>query len=346
MTLPVVFDPGAVTPQWLTLALAKGGITCRVTGFEASAIGNGMLGEIVRFVLEGDGVPDSVIGKFPSRDPVSRLSSEQLQIYVREVFFYTTLSKTVDVQTPRVHFADCNDTGNEFVILMEDLAPGAPGDPLVGCDIDQAALALEQLARLQGPRWGDESLRQYPLLGHRTGRGNAPSDATHRFVKAQARFLDRYAGRLTDDCIARVPALGETMGAYESWYTGPLGLVHADYRVDNMLFGGPYPLAVIDWQTLSLDCPMRDASYFLGTCMRTQDRRREERQLLNHYLEVLRSYAVDLSWDDCFACYRHHAPAGLIMAVMATMIVGDTDHSDELFATMARRSNRMTRDLA
>ena len=122
-------------------------------------------------------------------------------------------------------------------------------------------------------------------------------------------------------------------------------LIHIDYRLDNMMFGGPYPLAVVDWQSIALGCPLQDASYFLGTSLAPELRIKEEQQLLKHYLGVLRSYRVDLSFNECFRYYRNYAPAGLIMAVIASMLVGETPRGNDMFMAMATRSSQMCIEL-
>jgi hypothetical protein len=65
-------------------------------------------------------------------------------------------------------------------------------------------------------------------------------------------FIDRYADRLDPELIC----LGERlMPKVEAWMTEhpqAWTVQHGDYRLDNMLFGGPgsrRPLAVVDWQT-------------------------------------------------------------------------------------------------
>jgi len=52
-----------------------------------------------------------------------------------------------------------------------------------------------------------------------------------------------------------------------------------------------------------------------------------------------------LSSDDCWKYYRHYAPAGLIMAVIASMIVGETERGNDMFMAMATRSCDMCSDL-
>ena len=55
------------------------------------------------------------------------------------------------------------------------------------------------------------------------------------------------------------------------------GLVHGDYRLDNMLFGesgADRPLTVVDWQTVTWGPAMTDVAYFLG-CALPDDVRRD-----------------------------------------------------------------------
>ncbi len=292
----------------------------------------------------GDGAPATVVGKFPSADPVSKQTGIQLNNYVREVFFYKTLQSTVDITTPKVFFTDINPETHDFIILMEDLAPGQQGDQLAGCSADEAALAMEELGKLQGPRWGDETLLQYELLG---GRAPSEESAGHQglYQMLEPGFLERYGSRLDSHQQQLVNQVGNRLATYHEIYDGPPGLVHVDYRLDNMMFGGPYPLAVVDWQSITLGCPVADASYFLGTSLPPEIRAAEEKHLLKLYLDVLNSYGVELDADKAFSLYRNYAPGGLIMAVIASMIVGETERGNDMFMAMATRSMQMCDDL-
>ncbi|HEX9530036.1 MAG TPA: phosphotransferase, partial [Acidimicrobiales bacterium] len=124
---------------------------------------------------------------------------------------------------------------------------------------------------------------------------------------------------------------------------------HGDYRLDNMLFGtadGGYPLAVVDWQTVSWGEATADASYFLGAGLLPADRAAHERDLLRVYHEGLGAYGIDgYSWDECWADYRRHAFGGYVMAVVASQLVHDTDRGREMFAVMAERHAAQALDL-
>ena len=344
MAPKLITRPDQVTPEWLTQVLQHAGREGRVDSFDAQSIGTGQVGDNIRFTLSGPGVPASVVGKFASPDPTSKQSGITLQNYIREVFFYDKLRHSVDIQTPDVLFAIADEPTHDFVIVMEDLAPGEQGDQLAGCSIDQAALALEQLAKLQGPRWGDRELLEYPLLNGSMSPAHAEM-VQGLYKTLEPGFQARYTGQLGNEYTKLCTLVGDRLQAYSRFYDGPPVLVHVDYRLDNMMFGGPYPLAVVDWQSIALGCPLADASYFLGTSLAPEIRLKEEQRLLKHYLGVLKSYKVSMNFNKAFSYYRNHAPAGLIMAVIASMIVGETDRGNEMFMVMANRSGQMCLEL-
>ena len=67
-----------------------------------------------------------------------------------------------------------------------------------------------------------------------------------------------------------------------------------------MMFGGPYPLAVVDWESVAYGCGLNDASYFVGTSIEPSARAENDEYLLRQYFDALSSYNVDLSWDECW----------------------------------------------
>ncbi|MDE0273335.1 MAG: phosphotransferase, partial [Gammaproteobacteria bacterium] len=339
---PVLSSPDQVTPADLTAILNQAGLTGTVESVSWQRIGAGQVGQNARFTLSADGtLPKTLVGKFPATDPTSRQTGVLLRNYEREVFFYSALAATVDIRTPAILAIQFDPDTHEFMLLMEDLAPGFQIDQRSECSTDQAALALEELAKLQGPRWGDAALAQQELLVRPpTNPGETPIYNT-----TQQGFTERYADRLSAAELNAVTRFGEAQAAYGN-YEGPQTLIHIDYRLDNMIFGEandspPRPLTVFDWQSIGLGCALNDASYFMGTSLEPEHRAKEERGLLKHYLDVLRSYGVDLSWDACWNLYRRYTPAGLHMAVVASMIVGETERGNDMFMTMAKRSIAM-----
>ena len=123
--------------------------------------------------------------------------------------------------------------------------------------------------------------------------------------------------------------------------------MHQDYRLDNLLFGdgvGAPPVTVVDWQTPALDVGVHDLSYFIGAGLVPDDRRASERLLVEQYHEALDAYGarIDASW--LWEQYRRESFEGLLMAIIASQVVGSSERSEALFTTMAQRHLRQALD--
>ena len=91
---------------------------------------------------------------------------------------------------------------------------------------------------------------------------------------------------------------------------------------------------------------MGDVSYFLGAGPLPGDRRMIERELVAAYAHALRGdYGIEIDDDWAWAQYRREAFSGVIMAVIASQIVGGTKRSEAMFAAMATRHLQHALDL-
>jgi aminoglycoside/choline kinase family phosphotransferase len=305
----------------------------------------------VRFTLAYDteelSAPASVVVKLAAADDTSRATGAALRSYETEVRFYQLVAPTVDISAPRCYFADVDAESEWFTLVLEDLAPAVPGDQLAGCSVDKAALALSQLAKLHTPRWGDRSLAELPWL-HRNTPERVKFGA-ELIAGLMPGFVDRYADELDAELICLGERLMPKIEAWMSEHPQPWTVQHGDYRLDNMLFGGPEsprPLAVVDWQTAIYGPPLADAAYFLGAGLVEEDRRAHERELLREYYQALTAAGIEsYSWEQCWSHYRRFTLAGFLMAVAASMLVEQTPRGDEMFMTMARRHGAHILDL-
>jgi hypothetical protein len=335
----------------LTDVLRTSGVLTRsavVESFEGVAVGTGQMADSVRFVLsyKGDdsGAPRSVVAKFASTDPTSRATGLALRSYEIEVRFYQQVAHTVGIQTARCHFADVDVATGWFTVVLEDLAPAVQGDQLAGCSVDAAALAMDQLARLHAPRWGDRSLADVDWLARNTDEGAQMLAAM--MVPLTAGFVERYADRLSANVSRLVERLGVSVGPWMAGRQEPFAVQHGDYRVDNMLFGDTGTVTTVDWQTVIYGPPLSDAAYFLGASLLADDRRQHEDQLLRAYYDHLVASGVSgFSWDRCREDYRRYTFSGLLMAVAAAMLVERTPRGDDMFMTMASRHGQHILDL-
>ena len=332
--------------RWFTEVLRHAGVLgdAVVTGVERQRIGTGLVGQNVAFSLSYDRptpeAPASVVGKFPSPEPQSRATAKALRLFEREVGFYNEIAETVDIRIPACYLADIDLDSHHFVLLLEDLRPAVQGDQIAGCGLDEAILAMDELAGLHAPRWGDATLADIEWLGQ---YGDAQS---HEVIRSMYQalwpgFTAQYESSLAPDMLALGEAFGASLSDWRRSWTPPCCVTHGDYRLDNMMFGtkeGGYPLATVDWQTVGHGPGILDAAYFIGNGLCVSDRRAQEMGLLKRYHDALRARGVDgYEWERCLGDYKRATLSGVLMTVVASQVVASDDRGNAMFAAMAER---------
>jgi hypothetical protein len=336
--MKVISERDELTASWLGEVLSG-----RVDAVDVEPIGTGQIGSCFRLCLAGGGVPSRLVAKLPAADPAVR--ALLAGVYRTEVLFYREIAGTVSIPTPRCHHAGIDADATAFVLLLDDLSPAAQGDQLAGCSIVQAEQCVLGLAGLHGPRWCDAKLLAIDGLHH-----NTADDATglsEVYGPAVETFIDRFAGRLSGEDQEILRGTVDVIGDWLLARPERFGLVHGDYRLDNLLFlaDGSGAAVTVDWQTLSVGLPARDLSYFLATSLPVADRRVAERRLVGAYHEALltqgvRDYPLELCWDD----YRFALLQGPLITVLGCAYGTPTERGDAMFLTMASRACAAIRD--
>jgi Phosphotransferase enzyme family len=349
---PIADTPKTLTPTWLTAALTTSGLLDggRVVDVTSHPIGTGQMCDCLRLDVGYDrptDAPSTIVAKLPAADETSRATAKSLRSYETEVRFYQHLAPELPIRTPRAYYADIDTESASFVLLLEDLAPARQGDQLGGCSPAQAQIALQELVKLHAWRWSDSTLADIEWLH----RDKATND---QFLAALLPglwegFHDRYASDLPGEVIEAGTVLFSDIEAYLLADSGPLTIIHGDYRLDNLLFDptpGGVPVAVVDWQLCTDGPAMNDVAYFIGAGLRVEDRRSVETDLVRGYHAALTAAGVtDYAWGQCWREYRRGTWSGLIMAVAASMLVERTSRGDQMFLTMADRHSRHALDL-
>lgn len=344
--------PENITAEFFTEVLrANGHPGVRVARFAAEPVGTGQIGRCVRFALEyagdPDGGPRTLVGKFPSQDPLSSGTGVQLRNYAREIFFYRELAARVPIAKPRCYYAEIVGEGPEFALILEDMAPAKQGDQQRGCSPEIARAALAELAKLHGPTWNDARLRGHALIAEPSAEGSV--QGRELYAAMLPAFLARFAPELEPDERAIIEAVAKSNGPPHAYPAAPLALVHIDYRLDNLLIderSSPPRVSVVDWQSLVLGSPLSDVAYFLGASLLPEVRRPIERELVRAYYDALCAEGVrGYAWEQCWSDYRRGAFAGFAVTVIASVIVQETERGNAMFTVMARRHARHALDL-
>ncbi len=334
-----------LTAGWLTTALAAHSGGARVADVTAQRIGHGMVADSIRLSVTWDRdttAPTRYVAKVPAAAQDSRDAAAATSTYLREAAFYNELAGTVDVHRPPCYLALHDPATNDYVVLLGDLAPAEAGDQIAGCTVDEAAAVIPELVALHSPRWADATLLDLPWLDR---PGTSSGEDTKQFVTTLVpAFVERYADTVEPSAMELIERFVPRLDEYLDDRPEPWTVVHGDFRLDNLLFGGER-VAVLDWQTVRIGPAMSDIAYFIGSALQPSDRRAHEEMLVRDYHDRMRVAGVALEWDDCWAGYRLSGFDGLLMGMLASMLVARTERGDEMFMAMVNRHGRQLLDL-
>ncbi len=339
-----------VTPEWLTGALRGAGVLAdgvSVRSFETAPIGTGQMADTTRFSLtldEPGAGPATVVGKFASADDQSRGTGLALRAYEIEVRFYREVAARVGSRLPATYLAEVEPETGWFTLLMEDIAGAAQGDQIAACGPDVAAAVLEEMAGLHAPCWEAPELAGLEWLNRSTPESDGFLVAL--VASLLPGFLDRYADTLAPEHQEVCRLFAEHLPTYLRLRGGPRTASHGDFRLDNLLFQADNPRpVVVDWQTTAWASASVDVAYFIGGCLSAEDRRAHEPELLAHYHDALcrrgvRGYTLEQLRADT----RRDTFAGVLMAIVASMVVQRTERGDLMFLTSSTRHAQHTLD--
>ncbi|MBC9733254.1 phosphotransferase [Nocardioides marmotae] len=338
-TAPMIGTAEEITPAWIGEVLGAVPDAVQVT-----SVGFGQIGSCLRVALSGEGLPASVLVKLPTADAGTR--GMLVGAYRSEVSFYRDLEPTVAVDVPRCHLAtDVTDDGC-FTLVLEDLAPAEQGDQLLGGTPDQVRGAAENLAGLHGPRWCDPALLD---LGWITMQDADGADLLHQvYGPAIDAFLDITGSLMSPEAAATVRDTQDVVVDWSLARAERFGIVHGDYRLDNLMFSPDpaVPVKAVDWQTLSLGLPAKDLAYLVATSLDPGVRREHERSVVAAYHARLVEHGVtDHPLEECFEDYRFAMLQGILVSVFGCAYGARTERGDRMFAVMVERTAAAVREL-
>lgn len=334
-----------VSAQYLAQHLGESGLAVS----SISAIGTGQMAESYRVTFEPHGrgrLPDSVVVKVPSQNASSRAASRITRCYELETGFYNNVQSLVKVNSPRCLHVWFDAHDDDFVLILEDIVDGTQGDQIAGATVEQAQASIDELVQLHAPLWNSSQLDSLGWMPRHTFES---SQGTRDLLRS---VFDGFATRFEAMVSAEVLELGaqlvRNIDGYDRAYPSNETIVHRDFRLDNLLFtqtATGIQVKVVDWQTASISAGLTDVAYFVGASFNPEQRREVEVELVQRYHDGLVHHGVSISWSDAWDQYRLFATSGYIMAIVASMLVKQTDRGDAMFAAMANRHGQQMIDL-
>ncbi|KIW02675.1 uncharacterized protein PV09_06112 [Verruconis gallopava] len=330
------------TPKWVSQALGFD-----VKEVKSEKIGRGQIANVYRLDLEYGGRtrkgPASVALKTTSDDSDSRTLGTAGGLYEKEAKFYSTIAPYLTTGPVAESYAsETNEETLDFAILMKDYSTGTVSDDIEGATLEEAKLCVGELGRLHGLSI------------------NLPKEKTSWLPKAawppqaiMAQFWTEFQSRYPDKISAEHKEIGDKyVASCDAWQEGllassaPQGLVHGDYRLENMLMKPDRepPLVLVDWQTYYWGPILHDLAFFLSTALTPEKRRAWQDELTQIYLDALNVNVPTVSMDDCKKGIQMLCFTGMRQAITAANVVERTARGDELFLAMFTRSCDLATD--
>jgi aminoglycoside/choline kinase family phosphotransferase len=235
---------------------------------------------------------------------------------------------------------------DDFVLVLEDIVDGKQGDQITGATVEQARAAIDELVRLHTPLWNSQQLDSLGWMPRHTMESSQGTRDLLRSVFAG--FATRFSSLVSAEVLELGAQLVASIDGYDRAFPNNETIVHRDFRLDNLLFTDTKTgtqVKVVDWQTASISSGATDLAYFIGASFAPEQRRAVENELVHQYHDGLTQFGITMSWAEAWDQYRLFATSGYVMAIVASMLVKQTERGDAMFAAMANRHGQQMIDL-
>lgn len=293
--------PEEITADWITFALRRAGVISKnsVKNINKDIIGGGkgFLSSVVKVELQydmpGESLPNSVVVKIEPENESYKQFGEQTHVFEREIKFYSTIAKNIDIRLPKVYFTV--DKPPAFCIVMEDLSSYAPGNQIIGMHHNKVIETVKLIARIQAKFWNNENLNALDWMPETN------------FIKVDQGYWDSFIDKFSSYLNQRQIEIGEKVVRSVDWLVKEKSrrtktVVHCDLREDNLMFGKDETeneILIIDWQLAIKSIGAFDVARLVGGSELVLERQGHEFEVLQYwYKELLENGVKNYSWDE------------------------------------------------
>jgi aminoglycoside phosphotransferase (APT) family kinase protein len=335
--LPVPATMTALSPTWMTLALANRCPGAVVDDLEVGPVGHGTNQRAtVRLAYAAGAGPASVFVKMQGR-MLHRLALVALGALTAEARLAES-AETLPLEHPLPFAAGVDRRRLATVVVMDDIVAGGglPNHATTALGTAEVKAGLDGLARLHATYWN----RALPpslcfLRPWRLSRRWAP--VSRASLSRGLRHLARtgLSGLVPPEIDARsLERQFRRSSALAA--TGPQTVLHGDPHPGNTYSLPGDRTGFYDWQLVRTGNWSHDVGYFLVSSLEPDDRRSHERDLLAGYLAALSRAGVEApGWEEC--CRRYcAAPAFGLATWMHTLSARSLQPVDVCLSTLRR----------
>ena len=292
-------DVDDLTAPWFSEVLGQEVVSADVLDRHSGTTGR------AHVALSGDAdVPATVFVKLAPFDERQRQFVKSVGMGVAEARFYRDLAAEVPVRVPGVWFADYD--RERYAMVLEDLVASGCRfpHPLDGDIAFRARDIVEWMAALHGQYWESERFDADGDLAWLAKRGTGGDGGGSTFIRMAVDSLGDWLGppfhRIAEIYLSRADDIAVL------WNSGPRTLVHGDPHLGNLFVDerAGSRTGFLDWAMVGRSPGLRDVAYVLCNSIPQAVREHDERDLIEHYCELLGATGVMLAPDAAWDQYR------------------------------------------
>jgi hypothetical protein len=217
----------------------------------------------------GSGKQLNCVAKLENKNeaPLS-IMAVKLGLYERENYFYESISKYVNVRTPKFYGLIRDDDSNIVGILMENLNNNGNyklNENLNNADIDISLRVISEMAKFHSKFWNKDVKKMFPELK----RHNDPffNPVWSDFVKDNWDcFKDTWTNVLTKEQLVKASHIVNDFSNIQQRLShSNLTLIHGDVKSPNIFYDldMDYQPVFLDWQYIAIGMGVQDMIFFL-----------------------------------------------------------------------------------
>ena len=297
----------SITSEWLNSVLHKNGklkgVNIKSISLEPCGRGEGLVGDIARIMVKYDGnasrLPNSMIAKWHPFKQFFYNWGVQIGFLENELRFYVEIAPISPIRVPKLIYSDFDLNSKRFALILEDCSKYTDIDIIKGMNYEQTKIAVTSLANFHSRWWNANDLYSFKWIPEY-------SKSLYYNIYKQFQPLWEFV-KQKEEFKSDLPEYGLEIG--EKYYKKMIQLafenlpshftiVHGDFWVPNFfidLNNTKNPLIVFDWTHMNIGFGTFDLALLLGTSISVDVRRKYEKQLVKHYMEMLIGNGIELS---------------------------------------------------
>lgn len=317
-----------------------------VSALDIESISSNCVNTVVRLSSEKDSeLPETLFVKLPSPSLVTRLFLNVIGSWELETHFCKHVAGRLPIRTPITYAA--HSQGSRFALVQENLHADSSVqlftnlDMLEGPSLELAKRCLDTFARLHASHHGlteQERDAILPMSGHLFLAQPMKTIAKTLNKQSLAPCMKKQPGVIPPDIVA---AYKKSMKHWdqllETWFSGPLMLIHGDSHLGNFFVSGE-EMGMLDFQAVHWGKGIRDVQYFLIDSLPADVLAEHEQDLIRYYTQRLAAYGVTLSVEEAWQQYRGFTFHALMTMVVSIGLAAMNEEQDALMAEILKRA--------